>query len=156
MGRLDMNPDRLWSRVEIAEVDGCWLWVGAKSEPNGYGLISWAGRKTYAHRLAWELWNDRPVPPGRFVCHHCDNRLCIRPSHLFIGTHADNMADAVAKNRVHPGQSHGMARLTDAQVAEIHRLLRHEVRGSDIAHMFGVHKNTIYNIKKSRSWSHVG
>jgi len=79
--------------------DGCWLWQGA-TQRDGYGLFRVDGRRRVAHRIALELYTGVPIPVDKFVCHHCDNPPCVRPSHLFIGTAADNVADMVAKGRL--------------------------------------------------------
>lgn len=83
---------------------GCWLWTG--SLRNGYGQINDGTRRTiYAHRIVWEQTYG-PIPPGRCICHHCDERRCCRPDHLFLGTRADNIADMVRKQRHPHGATH--------------------------------------------------
>lgn len=89
-------PERFWSKVE--KTDACWLWRGGV-KPNGYGrFVIGHSTQVYAHRFAWELTNGA-VADGLFVCHHCDTPLCVRPDHLFLGTHTENMRDMLAKGR---------------------------------------------------------
>lgn len=88
--------DRFWAHV--AKGPECWLWSGAPTS-TGYGKLAFPGGGWQsAHRFSWELHNG-PVPDGLQVLHHCDVPLCVNPSHLFLGTHLDNMADMRAKGR---------------------------------------------------------
>lgn len=87
---------RFWPFV--AKGEGCWAWIGYTNGPAGYGMLCVGGRLVLAHRYSYELHNG-PIGDGLFVCHSCDNPICCRPDHLFLGTCAENVRDMVSKGR---------------------------------------------------------
>ena len=88
-------PSLILRRVRFS--GGCWEWLGGKNKPGGYGRISINGRMVLVHRYVYESVIGK-IPNGFSVCHSCDNPVCVRPDHLFVGTHKQNMEDKVSKN----------------------------------------------------------
>lgn len=141
--------------VQVPESDGCWMWKGHIRE-NGYGTF---GRHERAHRVAYRLFRG-PIPDGLEVCHHCDNRSCVNPAYLFVGTRSDNMQDCVQKGRLRPGQCpgdrNGQAKLNGAQVSEIRRRYFYErTSQAKLGAEYGVSQGLIHLIVSGKKWAHL-
>lgn len=147
---------RFWSKVDKSDVDGCWLWAGHQDSSTGYGTFRLGS--TYAkraHRVAYELANG-PIQKGKLVCHTCDNRMCVRPDHLFLGTIQDNLRDMKDKNRQARGGMLGRSSLTETDIIEIRRLHRTTPKSTkELGRQFGVSRQTICDIVMGRTWNHV-
>ena len=146
---------RLLARLRRDAKTGCWVWTGAKTV--GYGRIG-IGHKTVActHRVSYELYRD--CTGGRFVCHRCDNPACCNPQHLFLGSHADNMADMVRKRRqsFRKGERSPTAKLTDDVVVRIReRVAAGEPRAS-VASEYRIDTSTATRIVTGKAWPHLG
>lgn len=128
---------------------GCYLWLGTLSG-SGYGQLWLGGKMHNAHRLAYATAIG-PIPAGMHVCHKCDNRPCINPGHLFLGTNIDNIADKMRKGRHRgaSGEANAHRKLNSQQVAEI-RLSTE--RTGKLADRYGVASNTIWRIRNDRTW----
>jgi hypothetical protein len=155
--RLNQLADpvqRFWGKVDKTEA--CWLWIGAVL-PSGYGqfALNRQRRSATTHRIAYELTYG-PIPSGLHVCHRCDNRLCVRPDHLFLGTNAENVRDAVSKNRIRRGEQHPFARLTRATVRQIRTLYAAGgISQSQLASLLSLPRPTIAGVLQRRTWKHV-
>lgn len=87
---------------KVNKTEGCWTWTAALRGKTGYGAYKLNGKTIDAHRVSYELHNGL-IPKGMYVCHTCDNRKCVNPYHLFLGTAKDNYEDAVNKARIVKG-----------------------------------------------------
>ena len=143
--------DKFWDSVHKTSSDECWLWT-ASCFSNGYGQIYNPGATRKAHRVSWELHHG-PIPDGMDVLHSCDNPPCVNPSHLFLGTHQDNMADRDRKGRGAAGSKHPLTKLTTAQVLEIRELCASQtVQQKELALRFGVSRSQICQIAHEKTW----
>lgn len=141
------RPFESWVRQE----GDCLVWTGYRDRA-GYGRVGGNPVPALAHRYAWERIHG-PIPHGLFVLHHCDNRPCVRPDHLFLGTAADNAHDRDAKQRLARGSRHGNAVLTEEAVLEIRRIRRTQgLSHRALAERFGVARPTITDVLSGRGW----
>lgn len=147
--------NRFWAK--ITKTDECWIWTGCKIK--GYGRFGVNGQVVLAHRFAYELrW-------GSFcktldVCHNCpngDNPSCVRPSHLFLGTHLDNMRDAAKKGQMHPGVKCWNAKLNPSLVKAIRASYDNKLESQyNLAKRFNISRTNIAKVVRRETWKTVG
>ncbi len=172
--------ERVWSRIEVdPDPPHCWNWTGPLTR-GGYARIRVNNKSTRAHRVVWQMLNG-PITDGLHVLHNCDNKRCIRPDHLRLGTHQDNMRDMNERHpyprrggvstvtaargerhgtHTHPetvrrGEQQGGAKLTDEKVREIRRRAATGESLSAIARAFDVTRTSVNFVVTRRSWAHI-
>lgn len=132
---------RFWDKVKIG--DGCWEWQANYARSGlPYGTF-WFGKMRYTHRMVWYLIHA--VWPSLDVLHSCDNPKCVRPSHLFLGTHTENMHDMLRKDR------HGM-KLNVEQALTIRQRCQQGDAPKTIAKDFGIDRSMVSRIKTNSCW----
>jgi hypothetical protein len=163
--------ERFASKYTVDPVTQCWLWKAAVNN-KGYGVLGVGGRgkgSVYAHRFSWTMHNG-PIPEGLYACHKCDTPRCVNPDHLFLGTHTENLQDAVRKNRMASGarsgahtkperrrlgEEHGNHILCEEHIHKIRLFSRSGRTNVSLAHQFGVSEATIRDIVHRRTWRHI-
>ena len=149
--------ERFYEKVDTATSTGSWggirchEWTGFIAKKSGYGQISIDKRAHYVHRVAYEFANG-PIPKGMQVCHRCDNRKCVNPEHLFLGTLQDNMEDMVSKLRQAHGPHCFHAKLTVEQVHEIRNSAEKQKPTSE---KYGITQSVVSMIRSGKIWRHV-
>jgi hypothetical protein len=149
--------DRIATWANVGGPSDCWefrlkTFVRNYTGRLKYGRVSIGGKRFRAHRAAFELAFGK-IPHGMYVCHRCDNTLCLNPSHLFAGTPQDNVADKMSKGRhaIAWGEKNGQSTLTDKQVREIRKRLKAGALQREIASEFGISQPLVSMIKNGRT-----
>lgn len=138
---------RFWSKVDVKDNESeCWPWLGALR--GGYGNVKIGGRNHSANRIAWEMTNETKLG-ALLACHHCDNKMCCNPSHIYAGTAEDNLRDV----RLRSGRKADV--LNEKKVDRIRARLHRGDTRADIAKDYGVVKSTIAKIATGKSWACV-
>lgn len=141
--------DKFFFHVFPEPMSGCWLWDGPQTSRGGYGQFAFGDRRNIkAHRYSYEL-HKGPIPDSLFVCHKCDTPACVNPDHLYVGTAADNAADAVSRNRSCRGQKNTHAILTEIQVRQIRRST---ASVAVLVSRYGIAESTVRAVLKRHSW----
>ena len=149
MARWDSKTivERFEEKFEPITETGCWVWT-ASTDGRGYGFFytgdSGRSKMARAHKVAYELYNDTEIPEGVEVCHKCDNTYCVNPSHLFIGTHQENMADMISKGRFKVSKH----TLNETQVREATYMRKCGVALKDIASIYGVSPSQVSRVTR--------
>lgn len=141
--------ERFWKKVD--KTDSCWNWTAGKTR--GYGSFRIGHRMHYAHRVVLGLMGI-DVPEDMEVCHHCDNKKCVNPDHLFISNHHGNMSDMRLKGRSARGSRNGMSTLCELDVWLIRQLCETQTQ-QVVADWFGISSKTVSKIMLGQRWAHV-
>jgi len=160
-GKPANTPEVLWSKVDKKTENECWNWMGLKNE-QGYGRVQINEYSYYAHRVIFDLvnpgviqWNaPRNSSESGFLLHSCDNPSCCNPKHLFVGTHADNMADKAAKGRSpdYTGDKGPRCKLSMSQAQEIRELRKQGVSARELSKQYGISLPSIKTLLAGKSY----
>lgn len=142
-----------WRHVQPAADDACWPWMQG-CDDFGYGKVRYNSRSITAHRVAFFLSKGHWP---KVACHECDNPICCNPKHIVDGTYALNVQHCKERGRMRPckGNSHGQAKLKEADVRKIRDFYAQGVPQSAIARHFGVTQTNVSCIITGKSWSHL-
>ena len=137
--------------VEVDSESGCWVWTGHK-DVGGYGLLGYNYRQYKAHRIAWMLKHNETIPKGVQVCHTCDNRACVNPDHLFLGTAKDNMQDRSKKIKQKRGKTRNPDRFKKDEILKIRAAANSGLSFWQIAESHTITPSQVHEIVIREDW----
>lgn len=137
-------------------VGNCWIWLGNVNN-NGYGYLTIGDRTQRAHRVVYELVLGGPIPKDKQINHRCDNKICVRPTHLQLGTQAENIQEAVDRGLYPSGEAHYRAKLTEQDVVAIRRdYIPGKIGYMTLAQRYSVSQDTIKDVVFGYTWRKTG
>jgi len=153
---IKISADRIakfHTQYSVDQKSGCWVWRG--SMRRAYGVFHDHQQRISAHRASWFIHNGK-IPKGKLVCHHCDNPICVNPSHLFLGTDTDNNQDKSKKGRARGNENKG-EKANNVLLTEclVRKIRTSKLRPFEIAKKMGLKYGTVLSVIKRNNWRHV-
>ena len=149
--------ERFRERAQPITESGCWVWMGAV-QSSGYGHLKINGRYLLAHRVSY-MMSAGQIPDGLHVLHKCDNRVCVNPTHLFLGDRFENMQDMISKGRgkwpPKRGEQNGNTSLKECDVIDLREKFEIGVSRAELARIFNIGWSSVDRIVKRKVWSHI-
>jgi hypothetical protein len=145
---------------KISKGDSCWEWIGTKFS-TGYGMFCVSRkresgtRRTYSsHRVSWSIHSGKEIPKGLWICHTCDNRICVNPNHLYLGTPRQNNLDTINRGRANRvmGSKCSWSKLSEDQVMLILNSDYGPGANKEFARLFGISQSQVSHIRHGRRW----
>lgn len=148
--RIEISGARFESKIE--KTDGCWIWRGTVNNRWGYGQFAVNGVQYRAHRYSYNYFIGK-IADGMSVCHSCDNKLCVNPGHLWLGTQKENIQDMCRKGRSLVGEKNPMAKIKKEDVLRIRQMYLEGCHQRDIASFFGLNQSSVSQIILKKRWA---
>jgi len=150
---------RFWSKVNKKCESGCWEWMGAIR--NGYGCMKINKKTVDVHRLSWIIFHKN-IPESLWILHRCDNHKCVNPSHLFLGTHSDNMQDMCSKGRHYfqrnpsSARKNSICKLRKNEIIQIRKLYKiNKYTLKELGQIFHVSFTNVSQIVNFKTWKEI-